>query len=301
MATILITGASGLIGTALSRSLVADGHRLHHLGRSLRPDTGHTRHFRWNPVEGTIDEACLHGVTHIVHLAGAGIAEKRWTRSRITELIDSRAASARLLLRTVSATGSRIDAMISAAGMNYYGACTSERVHQEADPPGTDTIARICVEWERAVDEWGEVTRVAKLRTPLVLARSGGALPMLAAPVRWGAGAALGSGRQWMPWVHMDDLTRAYKTALFHVDYEGAFHVNAGHDVTNIEFMRTLAAVLHKPFFLPRVPAFALRIALGELSSVVLHGSRASNARLLSKGFLFQHNNLRSALEDLLR
>jgi len=298
MATILITGASGLIGQALSNALIAQGHRVHKLGRG--PSNVAQNTFQWDLVKGTVDERCLEGVSHIVHLAGAGIADKRWTRPRLKELIESRAASARLLLSAVQGSGRQIEAFVSAAGINYYGAVTTGKVFNEADPPGNDTIAHISVEWEKAVDEWETHARVVKLRTPMVLAREGGALKKLALPVRLGAGAALGSGKQWVPWVHLDDLVRIYLAALFSAGYRGAYNVNTGMDVTNDSLMRTLAQVIGRPYFVPNVPGFLLRLALGELADILLAGSRASNERLLALGFTFEHRELKSALKDLL-
>lgn len=298
MATILITGASGLIGNALSGALEAQGHRIHKLGRG--PSNPAQNTYQWDLAKGTLDERCLEGVSHIVHLAGAGIADKRWTRTRVNELIDSRAASARLLLSAVERSGLRIDAFISAAGINYYGAVTTNKVFNEADPAGNDTIAHISVEWENAVDEWKAHTRVVKLRTPMVLAREGGALKKLALPVRSGAGAALGNGKQWVPWVHLHDLVRIYLAALFNESYRGAYNVNTGMDVTNDTLMGTLAQVMKRPYVLPNVPGFLLRLALGEMADILLAGSRASNERLLALGFTFEHRELKSALHDLL-
>ncbi|HRF79784.1 MAG TPA: TIGR01777 family oxidoreductase [Flavobacteriales bacterium] len=298
MATILITGASGLIGNALSGALEAQGHRIHKLGRG--PSNPAQNIYQWDLAKGTLDERCLEGVSHIVHLAGAGIADKRWTRTRLNELIDSRAASAGLLHSAVERSGQRIDAFVSAAGINYYGAVTTNKVFTEADPAGNDTIAHISVEWEKAVDEWQAHTRVVKLRTPMVLAREGGALKKLALPVRWGAGAALGSGKQWVPWVHLHDLVRIYLASLFNVGYRGAYNVNTGMDVTNDTLMGTLAQVMKRPYVLPNVPGFMLRIALGELADILLAGSRASNERLLALGFTFEHRELKSALRDLM-
>lgn len=300
LATILITGASGLIGTALSKALVAQGHVLHHLGRSSAGDTNRVKHFRWDIPSGTIDERCLHGVTQIVHLAGAGIADRRWSEARVKELIDSRAASARLLLRAVRDVNLPLETIVSAAGINYYGAYTSDHVFAETDAAGSDTIAHISVVWEAAVDEWKDVARVVKLRTPLVLANNGGGLSKLAAPVRLGLGAALGNGEQWMPWVHIADLVRIYQHALTSTRMAGAYNVNTGQDVTNDTFMRTISRVLGKPYFLPRVPGVALKLALGELSSILLHGSRASNEHLLATGFTFTHPELDGALRHLL-
>lgn len=299
MATILITGASGLIGKALAASLSTQGHVIHGLGRR-RDGTPGQGWSHWDIERGTIDERCLHGVTHVVHLAGAGIADKRWTAARVKELIDSRAASARLLLKAAREQGVKPHAFISAAGIGYYGAVTTSHVFTESDPPATDTIARISVEWEAAVDEWSDVTRVVELRTPMVLAREGGALQKLATPVRMGVGAALGSGRQWVPWVHLHDLVRLYIATLFDERYSGAYNANTGNDITNDELMRTIAKVMGKPYFLPRVPSFMLQLAFGELSAILLHGSRASNERLLHTGFEFEHPELEPALRQLL-
>ena len=300
MATVLISGGTGLIGTALTRALLQAGHGVHLLSRSSAPEREGLLTFRWSPASGEVDPQAWNGVEHVVHLAGAGIADKRWTKARVDELIASRAETARLLRRSAEQAGAQISTLVSAAGINYYGAFTSDCILTEQDPPGTDTIGRISKEWEEAVDEWGTHCRVVKLRTPVVLSRSGGALAKLAAPVRFGLGSPLGSGRQWMPWVHLDDLVSIYMQALFDARYQGAYHVNSGHDVTNAELMRTLSRVLGRPFFAPAVPAVVLRIALGELSAILLEGTRASNARLLGTGFRFAHPRLEDALRDLL-
>ncbi len=299
MARILITGASGMIGSALGKALLAKGHELHHLGRSVRTDA-RSSSFTWDVAAGRIDERCLEGVTHVVHLAGAGIADRRWNAARVRELISSRSASARLLLGAVDRGAGHPRVIVSAAGINYYGATTSERIFTEDDPPGQDTIARISREWEAGVDAWEKVARVVKLRSPMVLSRSGGALAKLAVPVRLGLGAALGTGRQWMPWVHIDDLVSIYMEALFNERYKGAYNVNTGNDVTNDDFMRTLAHVIGRPYFLPNVPGSLLKAVLGEMSSILLEGSRASNDKLLRTGFMFKYPRLEEALRDLL-
>lgn len=298
MATILITGGTGLIGTALTKALQIEGHEVRHLSRTTGDRHG-IRTFHWDVARGLIDPQVVEGVDRIVHLAGAGIADKRWTKARVQELIDSRARTADLLFHAVRAQGTKPAVLVSAAGINYYGAVTTDRVYSENDGPGTDTIARISVAWEHAVDQWRDTCRVVKLRTPIVLARTG-PLQRLAAPVRWGLGAPLGTGRQWMPWVHINDLVAIYIKALFDDTMHGAYNANAGHDVTNAQMMRTAATVLRRPFFLPAVPGIALRVALGALSTILLEGSRASNQRLLDTGFQFAHPELKGALSDLL-
>lgn len=300
MATVLITGGSGLIGTALTTSLLALDHEVRHLTRAHKK-VGPVRSYAWDIRKGTIDSEALFGVDHIIHLAGAGIAEKRWTTDRVKELIDSRTESARLLLRTALERQVRVKSFISAAGINYYGAMTGEHVFAETDAAAKDTIGTISRVWEEAVDAWVPHTRVVKLRTPVVLSPSGGALAKLAAPVRWGLGAPLGTGKQWMPWVHIADLVNIYIEAMLNDRFVGTYNVNTGTDVTNEEFMRTAARVLGRPFILPKVPGFLLKAALGELSSVLLQGSRASNKKLLATGFHFRYPELEGALRDLLK
>ena len=255
--------------------------------------------FTWDLARGTMDVSALTAVDHIVHLAGAGIADKRWTKERVQELITSRVASVRLLLRATREHGAKPKSFVSAAGVGYYGAETSAHIYTETDPPGTDTIARISKEWESAVDEWAGHCRVVKLRTPVVLAREGGALPKLARTIRWGIGSPLGTGKQWMPWVHVDDLVSAYQRAISDDHMSGAYNVVGG-NATNAELMRTMALVMEKPFFLPHVPGAALKVLLGEMADVLLEGSCASSERLLSERFAFKHASLEEALRDLL-
>jgi uncharacterized protein len=270
-----------------------------HLSRKAG-ERGGVKAFAWNVQEGTMDPEALAGVQHIVHLAGAGIADKRWTRARVQELIDSRALSALLLLRKAREAGLVPKSFVSASGINYYGAVTSDHVFSELDGAGVDTIGRISLEWEAAVDQWSALCRVVKLRTPVVLASGGGALDKLALPVRLGLGAPLGSGTQWMPWIHLDDLVRAYRMAMEDDSLHGAYNVCAPQDVTNADLMRTLAQVLGRPFFLPPVPGSLVRMALGDLASILLEGSRASNERLLRAGFRFMQPRLEGALRDVL-
>ncbi len=299
MAIVLITGGSGVIGTALTRHLLSRNHQVRHLSRSVSGKED-VPTYKWNVNKGRIDDLALEDVEHIVHLAGAGIADERWTRSRIDELIHSRVASARLLFDRVDALDRHPRTMISAAGIGYYGALTSDHLFQESDPPDADIIGHISSEWERAVDEWTDICRVVKLRTPVVLAANGGALPKLVAPVKLGAGAPLGKGDQWMPWVHLHDLVRIYTQAIEDTSMEGPYNAGPLTDTTNARMMWTIASVLDKPFFLPKVPAFTLKLALGRMASVLLEGSRADDKRLLDTGFRFEYTKLRPALEDLL-
>lgn len=299
MATILITGGSGLIGSALTAALQRDGHEVRWLSRTAGVRKG-VQAFAWDPERGTVAPNALVGVDHIIHLAGAGIADKRWSVARKRELEHSRAESARVLLRAVKAHGAAPKSFISAAGINYYGAETTAQVFSESDPAGPGYIAHLSRLWEEAADEWTPTCRVVKLRTPLVLARKGGGLAKLALPARFGLGAPLGSGRQWMPWVHLDDLVRAYEHALTNAAMRGAYNVCAGDQRTNRDFTKAVSKALGRPMFLPAVPGFLLKLALGELSSILLGGSRATNAKLLATGFTFRYDALDAALKDCL-
>ena len=299
MGTVLITGGSGLIGTALTRDLLATGWNVHYLGRRKIEKAG-VRSFVWDIKKGVLDKAGLDWVDHIIHLAGSGIAEERWTTHRVKELVSSRTETARLLLDTVRTERLHIKSFTSAAGIGYYGAQTSPHIYTETDAAGNDTIATISKLWESAVDEWKPFTRVVKLRTPLVLSSEGGALTQLRKPVDLGLGAPLGTGRQWMPWVHIDDLVRAYIHSITTESMHGAFNVSASGAVTNTEFMKTLGRTLQRRQWLPPVPGFLLKLVLGKLSEILLEGSRASNTKLLETGFAFEYNELPKALSDLL-
>lgn len=300
MSTILITGGSGLIGSRLTDALRTAGHEVRHLSRSPQEREG-VRAFGWDPSRGTIDREALHGVDAIVHLSGAPMAPQRWTRSRLKELDDSRAGAAHLLRSVVRELGIALNAFISASGSHYYGAATTAHVFTEDDPPGEDSIGQLTQRWEEAAQSFSDHCRVVILRQPIVLAREGGALPRMAAPVRRTFAMPLGSGRQWWPWVHGDDLVRIFVQAIADDRMEGSYNVNASEQVTNEAFMRALAHALHRPFVPIPVPGALIRFAMGEGAAILLHGSRLSNARLLSTGFRFQHDAIEPALGGLLQ
>jgi uncharacterized protein (TIGR01777 family) len=299
MATILITGGSGLIGQALTRALQREGHSVRWLSRTIGTTDGVPR-YAWDIAHGKVEPGALDGVDHIIHLSGAGIADKRWTDARMRELYASRGGAARLLLKVAKESGARPQSFISASGVGYYGAITTDHVFTESDVAGTDAIARLTKDWEDAADEWSPTCRVVKLRTPMVLARDGGALKRLSVPFRFGLGAAMGSGKQWMPWVHIADLVAAYVQTVSDEGMHGAYNVVAAEQPTNNDFMRAVAKALNRPFFLPNVPAFPLRLALGEMSGILLEGSRASGARLLATGMNSSFGSLGMALADTL-
>lgn len=300
MEKVLITGGSGLVGSHLTALLLKEGFSVRHLSRSAKPGAA-VPSFKWGIAKSFVDPRALEDVDHIVHLSGAGIADKRWTKERKKMLYASRVDAAELLKREVEKTGAWPKTFISASGVNYYGTVTSDHVFAEEEASSNDFLGQLCQAWEDAADAWSPHCRVVKLRTSVVLASEGGALPKMAAPARWGLASPLGSGKQWMPWVHIEDLVRAYLHVIRHTDMHGAHNIAAPEDVRNLDFMREVAHALHRPFFLPNVPAFALRAVLGGPGEVILYGSRVSNVKLRASGFEFRHPGLSPVLNALLQ
>lgn len=300
MPTVLITGGHGLIGGHLTRLLREHGFAVRHLSRQARPHAA-VPVFRWDVAKGEVQPGALQGVDHIIHLSGTGIVGKRWTPERLRELAMGRVDAADLLYREAERGGHWPRTFISASGVNYYGTTTTDRIFTEEDPAAADTLGRLCQAWENAAQAWGAHCRVGILRMPAVLAREGGALPKMAGPVRWGLGAPFGSGKQWMPWAHIGDVARAYLFLLQQDALSGAFNLAAPEHVDNRTFMRKLARALHRPYFLPAIPALPLRLAMGEMSAMILEGSRVSGEELVRAGFEFRHPRLDEALSALLQ
>ncbi len=295
---ILITGGSGLVGTALTEMLLQQGFEVAILSRKAETD-GKVRRYEWDYKRKHADPAAFEGIHAIIHLAGAGIADKRWTTARKQEIINSRVETAQLLRDMVKKTGQTPQVFISASGINYYGSITSDYIFRESDPPAHSFIGQCCVQWEQAADAFSSLCRVVKLRTGVVLSAKGGALEKIAAPVKYGFGAALGSGRQYVPWIHIQDLCRLYAECIKNNLYQGAYNAVAPMHLSNAELTKKVAKALDKPLWLPNVPAFALKIALGELSEIVLEGSRASAEKLSSAGFVFKYADVDAALGEI--
>jgi uncharacterized protein len=296
---ILITGASGLIGKKLTERLLARGHEVSHLGR--RKGTGKVRSFTWDVHRHFIQNGALEGVDTIVHLAGAGIADKPWTESRKREILESRTLSSRLLYEALKNTDHKVKTFVSASAIGYYGFEDENRMLTENDGPGSDYLAHVVRKWEEEVDEIaGLGLRVVKIRVGIVLSREGGALPEIAKPVRLYAGAPLGSGNQHLSWIHVDDLCSAFVMATEDERFNGAYNGVGPYPVTNKELTRAIGRTLNKPVILPAVPGFILRMLFGEMADLVLRGSKVSSQKLLSMGFEYRFNTLEDALQDLL-
>jgi uncharacterized protein (TIGR01777 family) len=295
---ILISGGSGLIGSALTKLLLANGHEVNHLSRSKLSENGIPT-FVWDVEKGEIDDAAFEGVEAIIHLAGAGIADGRWTEQRKKIIIDSRVESANLLYQKAKELNTPLKVFVSASGISYYGMDTTEKIYSETDPPSDDFIGTCCVLWEKAADQFSDLARVVKFRTGIVLAANGGALEKIAQPVKLGFGAPLGSGEQWVPYIHIDDLCAMYRAAIENENYHGVYNAVNGDHVTNGDLTKETAKALKKPLWLPNVPSFVLKAAFGEMGRLILEGSRASAKKIQSVGFQFKYNTLRDALRNI--
>lgn len=291
---ILITGGSGLVGTRLTERLLHRGHQVVHLSR--QPRSGQVPVYSWDVKQGTLDERALHGVDAVIHLAGAGVADARWTAARKMEILNSRIDSTRLLGKYLDKHRA-ISTFISASAIGYYGFVTSEKWLEESAPAGTDFLADVTRQWEEAVEATAhDQLRIVKLRIGIVLSANGGALAEIARPVRWGLGAPLGSGRQYMSWIHLDDLCAMFIHALENKNVAGTYNAVGPQPATNRAFTHAVAAALGKNIRLPPVPGFVLRLLVGELAGMVLAGTRISCRKILQTGFAFQFSDLPSAL-----
>lgn len=296
---ILITGANGLIARNLAQKLDKE-----YTVRFLTRKKKKAHEFEWDLKKGTVDQAAFDNVSHIIHLAGANISEKRWTDERKKELISSRVDSARLLMEGVRNRNIKLKSFISASGINYYGTETTEKIYTEEDPAGKDFLSEVVVLWEQTADEFTEnglAERVVKLRTAVVLSEKEGALKKLMVPVEYGIGSPLGTGKQYMPWIHLEDIASMYEYAVTNNSVEGAYNAVAPDHTTNAAFTKEVAAILNRPFIMPNVPAFLLKLIFGELSVAVLEGSRASAKKIMDSGFDFRFPDLHTALQDLLK
>jgi len=296
---VLITGASGAIARVLSKKL-ENQYSIRFLTRKKEAEN----EFEWDLENQIVDENAFENVSHIIHLAGANISEKRWTEDRKKELISSRVDSAKLILNTLKKKNLKLKSFISASGINFYGTKTTDKIFTENDAPGNDFLSEVVIVWEKAADEFKEqnvAERVVKIRTAVVLSKNEGALAKMMTPIQFGIGSPLGSGKQYMPWIHIDDICLIYEFALKNPEIEGSYNASAPQHTTNENLTKLIAKVLNKPLFMPNVPSFILKLIFGELADALLEGSRASSEKIIKAGFEFQFPDLKMALEDLLK
>jgi uncharacterized protein (TIGR01777 family) len=299
---VVIAGGSGFLGRALSARLVAGGHDVTILTRSATDRPGGPRVVLWTP-NGHADVwlHALDGADAIVNLTGAGIADRRWTPARKAELRSSRLLPTQSLVHAIESVGRRPNVFIQGSGIGYYGASLDDREIDESRPAGGDFLGRLCVEWESAAAPIAALgCRVVYVRTGLVMGRHGGALPKMALPFRLFAGGPTGTGRQYMPWIHLDDWIALVAWAIGSPTVAGPLNACAPAPVTNETFARTLGHALGRPSWL-RAPAVALHLILGTefADLLLLNGQRAIPRRARDLQFSFSHSELDEALADL--
>lgn len=296
MSKILITGADGLIGTRLQELLRDKGHTIHTIGRA-RPGKKKASRYTWDIAQQVMDPAALSGVEAIIHLAGAGVADERWTDSRKKEIYDSRIDSTRLLYNMLSAIPHQVRTVISASAVGYYGDRRAD-ILRENEPPGQGFLARVVADWER------EVARVEGLgirhvccRIGIVLSSRGGALPALVRSMPLGIAGYFARPDLYYPWIHIDDVCGIMIHALETTAMRGSYNTTAPDPILIKDLMKAIRSVRGSHAILTPVPPFALRLVLGEMSEVVLQSQRCGDGKIVQVGYRFRYRRLSDALE----
>ncbi|WP_018617534.1 TIGR01777 family oxidoreductase [Segetibacter koreensis] len=308
MSTILITGGTGLIGSALTDMLTAKGHKVIILTRTEKTSKSNNITFAtWDVKSQKIDESAISSADYIVHLAGAGVADKRWTSDRKKEIVESRTQSGALLVKALQQVPNKVKAVICASAIGWYGKdenrSPKKKAFTEDMRADKEFLGETCRLWEESVEPIKEVgKRLVKLRIGIVLSNEGGALPEFKKPVKFGIAGVLGSGKQVVSWIHIEDLCRTFIYAIENENLEGVYNAVAPTPVTNKELTLLLAQKMKGRFFVHlHVPVFVLKVLLGELSVEVLKSATVSSEKIRSAGFTFLYPSIESALDNLIR
>lgn len=297
----VITGGTGLVGQRLTQILAKEGHEIVILSRSKKSHTNAVKYYQWDIEKGIIENGALENTDVLIHLAGAGVADEKWTEERKKEIIESRVAPLDLLEREYLKLGQKPKKIVSASAIGYYGFDTGEALQTEESKAGKDYLSKVVIEWEGAVEKMAQKLHCesAMIRIGIVLSTQGGALPQLALPVKLGMGSAIGDGQQWLSWIHIDDLCQIFKTASENPQMTGPLNAAAPTPLRNTDFVKVLGKVLKRPIWAPKVPGFVLKIMLGERAQMVLGGNKVSCQKLLDNGFKFDYPEAEAALKQL--
>ncbi len=329
MPTVLITGGTGMIGKALVQALLEKGYDVSILTRQLpgsgkgmkdpgnqeRPGASTTaakiQYFLWDVTRQTVDQIAFINADFIINLAGAGVADQRWTQKRKEEIRKSRVDCSKLIVDSLKAFSNQVKAVISASAIGWYGADpispgfrregTAYRKFEEPDPPANNFLGNTCKQWEQSIEPVAQLgKRLVKLRIGIVLSKEGGALKEFLKPLKFGVAAILGSGRQIISWIHIDDLVNMFISAIENEKMSGAYNAVAPYPVSNKELTLELARIRKGKFFTPvHIPSFLLKLVLGEMSVEVLKSATVSSSKIQIEGFTFQFPLVNEALEDL--
>ncbi len=298
---VVLTGGTGFIGKKLTQLLLENGFSVSILSRSPKKKSEGISYFQWDIEAGTIDESAILNADYIIHLAGENIGAKRWTAGRKKAILDSREKSTQLLYACLQKHNKQLESFISASGVGIYGAINDELVCTETTPAASDFLGTVCQKWESATVPIHNLgIRTVQIRTGLVLGKGDGVLQQLLPLFRYRLGSAIGSGKQYMPWIHIDDLCRIYLAAITNSEMKGPYNAAVDDGTTNASFSAALAKVLGYTIWLPNVPAFVLQLVLGEMSQLVLQGRRVASDKIEETGFQFQFTDLEKALRHCL-
>lgn len=297
--TVLIAGGSGLVGKALSEELLHKGFKVKLLGRR-KSEIDHVETFVWDPTKKEIDKEALIGTDYIVNLAGANVGEGKWTNQRKKELVESRTLSTSLLVNTIKSNNYPVKKMIQASAIGFYGFSEEDIEYMETDEAGTDFLALLCKEWEKAAEPIHQTnTQLMIVRIGVVLSNKGGALMAMAKPIKMFAGAYLGTGKQIVPWIHIDDLVAIILNGLLDPNYSGVINAAAPDPISNKQLTRLIGKAIKRPVWPIGVPAFVLKLMLGEQAQIVLKGNRISAKKLIHLGFQFVYSQPDDAIKKL--
>lgn len=301
MNKVLIAGGTGLVGSYLIKGLIDKGYTPVVLTRNARIKRGYTT-FAWDPSRAYIDKESFKGLNIIINLSGANIGESRWTISRKKEILESRIKSTSLLYNTAKELNTTPVKYISASATGFYGAITGDRIFTEDDEPADDFLGDICSSWENEADRFKNLaSKVIKLRLGIVLDKNDGALKRMLLPAKLYIGSAIGTGRQYIPWIHPEDLTNIFIKAIEDDNMDGSYNAVSPSYVTNKEFLKTLTTVLKKPFLGLNTPSSVLIMLFGEMANIVLEGSRVSPKKIMDAGYKFKYPELKEAITNILK
>jgi uncharacterized protein (TIGR01777 family) len=299
---ILITGGTGLVGQEITRLAHSKGYKIHYLttSKSKIKNTSFEKGFYWNPTTGEIDYNCLEGVEKIIHLAGATVA-KKWTNAYKQEIIESRTLSTKLLSKALKNNSNSINQIVSASAIGIYPSSEVEIYDENSTAVDSGFLGQVVQKWEEEVDHFRIIPiSICKIRIGLVLSEKGGALVEIIKPTKLGLGAAFGSGTQIQSWIHVEDLARMFITAI-EKNWTGVYNGVAPNPVTNQVLSKSVASALNKPFFLPNIPSFVMKLALGEMHQILFSSQHVSALKVQNKGFEFKYPTLELALKNLLQ
>lgn len=294
---VLLTGGTGFIGKHLTDVLIENGFTVSILSRSQRKNTPSITYYKWNLKDNYIEEEAILNADYIIHLAGEGIVEKRWTKKRKKAILESRTKPIELIFSILKENNKTLDAFVSASAVGIYGAFTTQEICTENTPPANDFLGTTCQIWENTADQITTLgIRTVKIRTGIVLGKDEGFLKKITPSFKAGFGAILGSGKQYIPWIHVEDLAQIYLKAIVDTEMQGAYNATITDNTTNATLSRILAHLYGYSIWLPNISPFLIRLALGEMSIAVLEGQRVSSEKIQNTGFEFQYTDIKATL-----